>query len=153
MRSGRHRLILPGIVTLLAASCNPFSLDESAPTLWEASLTATLEFPLVRGSAAAVSDPRLGRTEVGILVEGLTPQSTIRWAVYRGTCAEPGSQFGPDAAYPPAAADGDGTVETTAAMGQLLAANGRYHIAVGTVEGTPRDVACGDLQQIDAPST
>lgn len=139
-------------MALLAAACNPFSLEESAPTLWEASLTASMDFPMVRGSAGAVSDPRLGRTEVGILVEGLDAASTIHWSLFRGTCAEPGAQFGPEAAYPPAIADEDGTVERTAAMGQLLAANGRYHIAVRTDEATPRNLACGDLQQIDAPS-
>jgi hypothetical protein len=102
-----------------------------------------LAYPDIAGQAAAVSD-RHG-TSVGIAIEGAAPSAHHPWGVRLGSCAVPGQQIGPDAAYPElqVSAAGSDSVETR--LGASLTLGHTYHVAVRLSAADTSRVACGDL--------
>lgn len=118
-------------------------LELGPESIWEASLFAVAsspapDAPTVTGQAGAVVQG--GRTEVGILLEGL--DSTVHWGVFRGSCSQAGELVGSTDSYP-LLSPGSPSAETL--LGSALSATESYHVRAGPNADGSAPISCGEL--------
>lgn len=137
------KLILLLAAGLIVSACGTGPVLPQT-TIWEATLSGTPAEPSIQGQAAAIS--RASGMEMGIEVEGLTPDAKYMWAIRRGTCNAGGDLVGTPDDYPPlVSASGIVSRETTS--GHRLIAGNPYHVELRR-DDTGGRAACGDFAQL-----
>lgn len=120
-------------------------IDLEPESLWEATLTATVQSPgsdLPRVTGRAAVAVLTARSRIGIGVEGA--DRDLYWGIYRDTCAEPGTRLLEVDEYPPIP---QGTTEIEVTLPLTLDRSGDYHIRVGADPEIDVLLACGDFAQ------
>ncbi|HET9482066.1 MAG TPA: hypothetical protein VFP98_09950 [Candidatus Polarisedimenticolia bacterium] len=86
-------------------------------------------------------------TRVDIDVRGAASNAMLPWHLHEGICGSGGAIVGDPAAYPPLAADLDGTASSEADIQVTLTPGSDYHV---NVHKSPSEletiVACGEVQ-------
>jgi len=131
------------VLTLAGAAACVGGTDTPAVTVWDAQLSAALAHPDVGGTAAAVSDPT--GTSVSVLLTGAEPGAAHEWSISIGSCADPGTQFGPSSDYPVLAVDPIGHAEADTHLGPRLSLDETYYIEIRESADDDTRVACGNL--------
>lgn len=149
MRRPAARLALVCTLPLFAlAGCGIFdSGADDTPLVFEGVILGVPSGSTASGTAAAVT--QLGSTEMGLVVQGLEPETTYHWYLRRGDCNESGDPVVEPIVFPTFVTDENGAGESFRIINQGLRGQDRYAIAIldGPVgEGTA--LACATLARV-----
>lgn len=150
MRRPAVKLALVCTVPLFALpGCGIFdSGADDTPLVFEGVVQGVAAGSTASGTAVAVT--QLGQTEMGLVVQGLAPETTFHWYLRRGDCNQSGDPVVEPAVFPTILTDENGAGESLRIINQGLRSQDRYAIPIldGPVgEGTV--LACATMARIE----
>ncbi len=146
--TARRQARLVGLLALVFLGACGLSEPDGTQVVFEGTFEALDPEAQVSGDAVAVS--RDGRTEMGLSVNGLTPDTEHRWQFRRNQCDETGETLVSPDIYAPFTSDANGTGTALRIIGETLRGDQRYAMEVldGPV-GEGQVLACATLVRVE----
>lgn len=148
LRNVRPRARLLGLLALVFLGACGLSEPEGTQVVFEGTFETLDPEHTISGDAVAVTQD--DRTEMGLSLTGLTPDTEHRWQFRQNQCDEEGEVVISPDIYPPFTSDENGTGTALRVIGEALQGNLRYAMEVldGPV-GEGQVLACATLVRVE----
>lgn len=139
---------LLGLLALVFLGACGLSEPDGTQVVFEGTFEALDPEGTISGDALAVTQD--DRTEMGLSVTGLTPETEHRWQFRQNQCDETGEALVSPDIYPPFTSDANGAGTALRIIGEALRGNLRYAMEIldGPV-GEGQVLACATLIRVE----